>query len=261
MSAGFAGRVKLRRARAVAVATANAGAFVCYRTCFCHNVSYGSIMVFVCNMDYLFIIGILILSVVIHEVSHGYVAEMLGDPTARMAGRLTLNPLKHLDPLGSIIIPALLVITNAGILFGWAKPVPYNPYNLRNGRWGEAMVAGAGPLTNIFLAAVFGLLVRLGPTLGLPASFIELSSMIVYINIILAVFNMIPVPPLDGSKVLASILPHNLYFYFMRFQDFMVHYGMLAMVGFLLLFIYFLWPFFFTFIQFLFYLATGTHFS
>lgn len=211
-------------------------------------------------MDFIFIIGILILSVVVHEVSHGYVAEMLGDPTARMAGRLTLNPLKHLDPLGSVVIPALLVITNAGILFGWAKPVPYNPYNLRNGRFGEAFVAGAGPLVNLFLAVVFGMLVRFGPDLGLPASFIELSGIVVYINIILAIFNMIPVPPLDGSKVLASILPHGLYIHYMRFQDSMARYGMFAMIGFLLLFMYFLWPFFFSFIQFLFYLVTGTHF-
>jgi len=104
---------------------------------------------------FIFIIAILILSVVIHEVSHGYVAQMLGDPTARLAGRLTLNPIKHIDPLGSVVIPALLVITGANFLFGWAKPVPYNPYNLRYGRWGEALVAGAGPVTNILFLVPF----------------------------------------------------------------------------------------------------------
>lgn len=212
-------------------------------------------------METLFIIGILILSVVVHEVSHGYIAEILGDPTARMAGRLTLNPLKHLDPLGSVIIPALLVITNAGILFGWAKPVPYNPYNLqRGGRFAEAFVAGAGPAVNLLIAIVFGLLVRFGGSFGLPTSFVELAAIVVYINIILAVFNLIPVPPLDGSKVLTALLPHGLYVRYMAFQDFMARYGMLAMIGFLLLFIYFLWPFFRAFIQFFFYLITGTYF-
>src|SRR3989338_8951510 len=95
--------------------------------------------------DFIFIIIILIFSVVIHEVSHGYAANALGDSTARFAGRLTLNPLKHLDLTGSVIIPAILILTQAGFIFGWAKPVPYNPYNLRNQRWGEAIVGGAGP--------------------------------------------------------------------------------------------------------------------
>lgn len=213
--------------------------------------------------SFIFIIVILILSVVVHEVSHGYVAQMLGDPTARLAGRLTLNPLKHLDPLGSVIIPALLILTQANILFGWAKPVPYNPHNLRNQRWGEALVAGAGPLTNLFIALVFGLMIRFGLAfdfLAVGGAFVELASFVVYINILLALFNMIPVPPLDGSKVLASILPFHLHRRYMEFQNMMMRYGTFAMIGFLLLFIYFLWPFFASLIFFLFELITGIGF-
>ena len=126
------------------------------------------------QIDFIFVIAVLIFSVVLHEVSHGYVAEMLGDPTARLAGRLTLNPLKHLDPLGSVILPVLLVLSGAKILVGWAKPVPYNPYNLSNQRYGEAFVAGAGPLVNIALALLFGLALRfLAPSGILPAPVVE----------------------------------------------------------------------------------------
>lgn len=210
--------------------------------------------------SFIFIIVILILSVVIHEVSHGYVAQMLGDPTARLAGRLTLNPLKHLDPLGSVILPAILIITHANFIFGWAKPVPYNPYNLRHGRWGEAMVAGAGPLTNLFLALVFGLLIRFGLLFNIftiTSSFVMLGTFVVYINILLAIFNMIPVPPLDGSKVLAAVLPHNAHRSYMRFQEIMAQYGMVGMVLFFFVFIYFLWPIVSVLIAFLFTLITG----
>src|SRR3989344_222487 len=100
----------------------------------------------------IFQLTVLIFSVMIHEISHGYMAEYLGDPTARDAGRLTLNPVKHIDPFGSIILPLILSLTNSPILFGWAKPVPYNPYNLRPGRWSEAIVAAAGPLSHLAIA-------------------------------------------------------------------------------------------------------------
>ncbi|MBI2618098.1 site-2 protease family protein [Candidatus Kaiserbacteria bacterium] len=160
------------------------------------------------QIELLFIIIILILSVVIHEAAHGYAANMLGDPTARLAGRLTLNPLKHIDLLGSIIIPGILVLSSSPFLFGYAKPVPYNPYNLRNQKWGEAFVAGAGPGINVVIALAFGLIVRFGSALNLVTpAFVEISTAIVFINILLAVINMIPIPPLDGSKVLASLLP------------------------------------------------------
>lgn len=150
---------------------------------------------------------ILIFSVIIHEVSHGYMAERLGDPTARLQGRLTLNPLKHLDPIGSIIVP--IVTALGGVAFGWAKPVPYNPYNLKNRRSGELLIALAGPLSNIFIALVFGLVIRYA-WVGIATPFIVLSYQIVMINIVLAVFNLIPLPPLDGSKVLFFLLPHRL---------------------------------------------------
>lgn len=168
----------------------------------------------------IFLILILIFSVVLHEVSHGYAANMLGDPTARLQGRLTLNPISHLDPLGSVILPAILALSGSPFLFGWAKPVPYNPYNFkRGGRWAEALVAGAGPAVNIFIAVLFALVVRFGAGLGLPTPAIELGFLIVLVNVMLAIFNMIPIPPLDGSKVLAALLPGGLASVYERFRQ------------------------------------------
>ena len=160
--------------------------------------------------DVIFLIAILVVSVVIHEVSHGFAANWLGDPTAKLAGRLTLNPVSHIDPMGSIVLPAILVLSGSPFLFGWAKPVPYNPYNLhRGGKWGEAIVAGAGPAANILIALIFGLLVRLDV---LPIEMVSLVISIVFLNILLAVFNLIPIPPLDGSKILSQLLPRTLAF-------------------------------------------------
>ncbi|HTK33219.1 MAG TPA: site-2 protease family protein [Candidatus Paceibacterota bacterium] len=158
-------------------------------------------------------IVILIFSVIIHEVSHGYMANYLGDPTARLQGRLTLNPLKHIDPIGSIVVP--LITSISGFTFGWAKPVPYNPYNLKNRRIGELLIAMAGPASNISIALIFSLVIRyavghFAVTPGLN-SFIEVTSYIVVINIVLAIFNLIPLPPLDGSKLLFSLLPNSLF--------------------------------------------------
>lgn len=156
------------------------------------------------QIDIIFGLVVLIFSIVLHEVAHGYMANWLGDPTARLAGRLTLNPVSHIDIVGSIILPALLLITHAPILIGYAKPVPYNPYNLR-GRYGEGMVAFAGPGTNILLAVFFGFLIRFsGAQLG--PDLISAFAIIVYINMLLALFNLLPVPPLDGSKVLSTLL-------------------------------------------------------
>ena len=147
---------------------------------------------------------VLIFSVMVHEISHGFVAERLGDKTARDAGRLTLNPLKHIDPFGSVILPLLLYIANTSILFGWAKPVPYNPYNLKNPKTGGALIALSGPVSNFLIASVFGILVRiLAP--GTPLSL--MFQIVVYINVLLGVFNLVPIPPLDGSKVLFGLLP------------------------------------------------------
>lgn len=168
----------------------------------------------------------LIFSIIIHEVSHGFAAEILGDPTARLQGRLTLNPIPHIDIMGSILVPAILLFANAGFLFGWAKPVPYNPYNLKNQRWGEAIVAGAGPGVNILLAVLFGLIVRFGGG-TLPDSFIQLSAIVVFINVMLAFFNLIPLPPLDGSKLLKSILPYKASLAFQRFEALLMSGGLL----------------------------------
>jgi Zn-dependent protease len=165
------------------------------------------------SLDFIFSIIILIFSVVVHEVSHGFTAYKLGDNTAKYQGRLTLNPLKHLEWFGSFILP-IITYVSGGFILGWAKPVPYNPYNLSNQKWGEALVALAGPLSNIFIAIIFGILVRfdgLGILSGL--AFIKLAYFIVSINITLALFNLVPIPPLDGSKILFSIFPNSMYSY------------------------------------------------
>lgn len=154
-------------------------------------------------------IVILIFSVIVHEVAHGYAANALGDPTARLAGRLTLNPAPHIDMIGSILIPAFLVFTHAGILFGWAKPVPYNPYNLKNQRWGEAIVAFAGPATNLIIAVLFAFVVRAAATGILPEATGTFAITVVFVNLFLGMFNLIPIPPFDGYTFLASVLPYK----------------------------------------------------
>jgi Zn-dependent protease len=202
----------------------------------------------------IFVIVILILSVVMHEVSHGYAAQMLGDPTARLAGRLTLNPVKHIDPLGSVIIPAILVLTGSSFLIGWAKPVPYNPFNLRNAKWGEAIVAGAGPATNLLIAFVFGMLVRFG---SFSPDFMQLAGYVVFINILLAFFNLIPIPPLDGSKVLKALLPYNLAYKYEGLMQNIMQYGFVATFFFLFIFISVLWRPFIVLVTSLFSIITG----
>jgi len=198
------------------------------------------------QVEFVFQIAILIMSVVIHEVSHGYAASFLGDQTAKYQGRLTLNPLKHLDFVGSFLVPSVAYFLG-GFIFGWAKPVPYNPYNLKPGRWSEASVAAAGPASNIALALIFGLLLRVGVTTS-PA-FIQITSVIVFINILLAIFNLVPIPPLDGSKLLFAAFPDKLY----QLRGFFERYGLILV----LLFIFFLWQFIFPVIVLLFRLLTG----
>ncbi len=188
------------------------------------------------GIDTLFYIIILIFSVILHEVAHGYVADMQGDPTARLAGRLTLNPVPHIDLFGSVLLPALLIFTGSGVVVGWAKPVPYNPYNLRNQKWGTLAVSLAGVAMNFLVALIFGLLMRFIP--GLPPSFLTIAGMIVTLNIILGVFNLLPIPPLDGSKVLLALFPN----WFYPIQEFAERNFLLVILALLILLPIFLGP-------------------
>jgi Zn-dependent protease len=163
-------------------------------------------------IDTIFYIAILMFSVMVHEVAHGLVAYKQGDPTAKVAGRLTLNPIKHIDLFGTIILPLLLAISGTGLMFGWAKPVPYNPNNFKNRRKGTIFVAAAGVVTNLIIACIFSILIRFLPDMTfidavMAASLLKISVMIVLINLVLAIFNLIPIPPLDGSRILFSLLP------------------------------------------------------
>jgi len=209
-------------------------------------------------IDGIFYVIVLIMSVVIHEFAHGYTAYRLGDNTARDMGRLTLNPIKHLDPFGSVILPLLLIISNAGFVIGWAKPVPYNPNNLRDFRKGTFLVSVSGIIANLLMALLFGLLIRLAPSLGLPLyidsiqtlhPFYKISTIIVFTNLVLAIFNLIPIPPLDGSKILFSALPPK----YRYIENFLEQYGFLLLI----IFIVFIWGRLSLIIYLLFSLITG----
>lgn len=212
-------------------------------------------------IQFAFYLTVLIFSVVIHEVSHGYAALLLGDKTAKYEGRLTLNPIPHLDTFGSIILPLLLSIPllfgQPSILFGWAKPVPYNPYNLRNQKWGPAIVAVAGPLANISLAVLFGLVVRFLPLASgtLPGLFIlnfaSIASVVVVLNLVLAFFNLVPIPPLDGSKLLFAVLPYR----YSNVRVFLERHGFLLLLVFIF---FFAGNIIFPVVLFFFRLITGT---
>lgn len=197
-------------------------------------------------MEYLFLIIILLFSVIIHEVAHGSVANMLGDPTAKLAGRLTLNPIKHLDLFGSFFVPLFLIILRSPVLFGWAKPVPVNPYNFKNPRWDEAKVAVAGPAVNILIALVFGMVIRF---FSLPGPLLTIFSIIVILNLILAIFNLVPIPPLDGSHILFTFLPEK----FSGFKLFLHQFGIFI----LLFFIFFALRWLFAGVTVLYYLITN----
>ena len=186
-----------------------------------------------------FSVLILIFSVIIHEIAHGWAAYGQGDPTAKLQNRLTLNPLRHIDLFGSIIVPGLLVLTGSTFLFGWAKPVPYNPYNLRNQRWGEALVAIAGVATNIFLAVLFGFIARFAYGSGAMA-FGDLAAIVTLVNLFLGIFNLLPIPPLDGYSFLRSVLPHKSAMAFREFENRVMRGGFLTLIVFLLVFGYFL---------------------
>jgi len=178
----------------------------------------------------LFQLAILVMSVVIHEFAHGWMAYQLGDSTAKYSGRLTLNPLKHLDFWGSLIVPLMIFLFSGGrAIFGWAKPVPFNPYNLRDQRWGIAKVAAAGPSANLLVALVFGFSLRFLPSQFVSAGLIQIVSLIVFLNLLLAIFNSIPLPPLDGSKILFAFLPHS----WRNLRIFLERYGMFILIFFI----------------------------
>lgn len=156
---------------------------------------------------------VLIYSAILHEIAHGYVAERLGDPTARLLGRLTLNPLSHVDLFLTVILPLLLILSRTGIIFGGAKPVPIDPYNLKDGRKDVALVSLAGPATNVLLVilgTVFFKLLGGNDAIGLMAIITTVFKIIIQVNLSLAIFNLLPIPPLDGSKIFSLILPEQL---------------------------------------------------
>lgn len=163
-------------------------------------------------------------AITVHEVSHGWVASRLGDPTARMLGRLTLNPIKHIDPLGTVVLP-LLMLALGGFIFGWAKPVPITPQNLHNPKRDMAIVAVAGPLSNLLMALFWALIMRIavsvGPQPGDPSVFLlYVGAAGVQINVVLAVLNLLPLPPLDGGRVAVGLLPDRLSWQLSRLEPY-----------------------------------------
>lgn len=179
---------------------------------------------------------VLIISIIVHEVAHGLAAEREGDPTARMLGRITLNPLKHIEWFGSVVLPLVLILSNAGFVIGWAKPVPYNPENLKRGKKSVAIVSIAGIVVNLLIAFVFGLLIRAGIYAGVGlTAFFDIASIIVLVNIVLALFNAIPLAPLDGFRFLSAVLPWR----FERYTKVLEQYS----IPLLIVFIFFGWKF------------------
>ncbi len=155
-----------------------------------------------------------IFAITLHEVAHGLVALRFGDPTAKMLGRLTVNPIRHIDPIGTVIVPLIMLLLPGGFIFGWAKPVPIGVRNFKNPRRDMAIVAAAGPLSNLVMAIFWALVIRLGfaldpflPALGKPLALAGVAG--VFINALLMIFNLIPLPPLDGGRVAAGLMPRR----------------------------------------------------
>jgi Zn-dependent protease len=165
----------------------------------------------------IFLYIVIIFSAIIHEYAHGLMAYHLGDPTAKYSGRLTLNPLAHIDPFGTVILPIML-LWMGGFFIGYAKPVPFNPLNFKNEKGGTALVGIAGPASNLLIALILGLIVRFFGNIGLLATIAPLLSFIVLINIWLACFNLIPLPPLDGSKITMGLAPRSLENFFFNLE-------------------------------------------
>ncbi len=177
-------------------------------------------------IDVAIVIAILVYSAILHEIAHGYIADRLGDPTARLMGRLTLDPRPHIDPLLSILLPLLLLKLKSPVIFGGAKPVPIDPFNLKDGRKDIALVSLAGPLTNILLAVLATIIIQLFfPAISLGILSHEsligfILATTVQINVLLALFNLLPIPPLDGSKIFALILPEKISETYLSFSSF-----------------------------------------
>lgn len=215
-------------------------------------------------------IAILIFSIIVHEVSHAWMANKLGDPTAKILGRLTLNPIPHIDLFGSVLLPLFFVLTGSNFLLAWAKPVPYNPLLIKDKKYGDLKVAIAGPASNIILAVFFGLIARFIPLaqslkVSLALSYFSgdnnfimsnmagnllvalfiMSIIFCFLNLLLALFNLVPIPPLDGSKIIANFLPAKSKIKFFSIE----RYGIFILLIFLSLglFKYLLYPLFYTF--------------
>lgn len=197
----------------------------------------------------LFQVFVLLYSVVIHEVSHGLMANSLGDPTAKNLGRLSLNPIKHIDMFGSIILPLMLFFLRFPFVVGYAKPVPYVPENLRDQKYGPAKVAIAGPLSNIILAILFGLTLRFLPDVFVSPIVPELMRFIIVLNLVLAIFNLFPIPPLDGHWLLMTFLPER----FRAFKSFLYRYSFILLI----IFLVYIFPLIFPVVGVLYKLLTG----
>jgi len=174
------------------------------------------------GVAWLVFLVMLVISVVVHEVAHGAVASLLGDPTARRLGRLTLNPLVHLDWVGSLLVPVILIVMHSPVWFAWAKPVPISTEYLKNPVSDMAWIALAGPLSNVTLAFLAGTILRIAQGLGgaIPEWAVMFGLQFIILNIGLAVFNLLPIPPLDGSRILNRFLPPRLQIWMMRFEPY-----------------------------------------
>ncbi len=186
------------------------------------------------GVDFIFSILILLMSVIVHEVSHGFTAYLLGDPTAKYEGRLTLNPIKHLEFLGSFLVPTVFYLSS-GMIFGWAKPVPYNPYNIKavNPKIGGGLIGAAGPTSNFIIAGIFSLIVHYGGALSfMTPAFLNVATLIIIVNVSLGSFNLLPLPPLDGSKILFALLPRGL----QHIENILEKYGFIFLIIFIVFF-------------------------
>jgi Zn-dependent protease len=203
-------------------------------------------------MIWILIFIVLIFSAVFHEYAHGMAAYSLGDPTAKNMGRLTLNPIPHIDPFFTIILPLLMIILPTNFIIGGAKPVPINPYNLR-GKYADMKVALAGPASNLLLAVIFGMFIRFVPAIQNSETLFFAFGTVVFINLLLAVFNLLPIPPLDGSHVLFNFIPFS-----SEIKAFFSQYGFFILIGILVFFMEYVFSLIFFVISFLFDPITGT---